>query len=55
MTCPECGLEMMIFQVTAVPNGTEEGEYVCRNKRCGRYDRRLTRTKATETPEDTEE
>ena len=52
MTCPECGLEMMIFQVSAAPDGAEEVEYVCRNKRCGRYDRRLTRAKATETPEE---
>ena len=43
MTCPECGLEMMIYQVVTGPDGTESVEYVCRNKRCGRYDRRLTR------------
>ena len=55
MTCPECGLEMMIYQVAVAPDGTREVEYVCRNKRCGRYDRRLTRTKAAETPESAEE
>ena len=52
MTCPECGLEMMIYQVTTAPDGTEEVEYVCRNKRCGRYDRRLTRKAAVEVPEE---
>ena len=52
MTCPECGLEMMIYQVTTAPDSTEDVEYVCRNKHCGRYDRRLTRAKATETPEE---
>ena len=41
MTCPECGLEMMIYQVVTGPDGTESVEYVCRNKRCGRYDRRM--------------
>ena len=54
MTCPECGLEMMIYQVVTGPDGTESVEYVCRNKRCGHYDRRLTRAKEAEVPEDTE-
>lgn len=54
MTCPECGLEMMIYQVTTAPDGTEDVEYVCRNKRCGRYDRRLTRKTAVEVPEKAE-
>lgn len=53
MTCPECGLEMMIYQVTTAPDGTEDVEYACRNKRCGRYDRRLTRKTVDETPEET--
>ena len=52
MTCPECGLEMMIYQVTTAPDGNEDVEYVCLNKRCGRYDRRLTRKTVDETPED---
>lgn len=50
MTCPECGLEMMIYQVVVAPDGTREVEYVCRNKRCGRYDRRLTRKAAVDAP-----
>lgn len=28
MTCPECGLEMMIYQVVTGPDGTESVEYV---------------------------
>lgn len=52
MTCPECGLEMMIYRVTTAADGTEDVEYVCRNKRCGRYDRRLTRKAAVEVPEE---
>ena len=52
MTCPECGLEMMIYQVVAGPDGTESVEYVCRNKRCGRYDRRLMRKAVDEASED---
>lgn len=50
MTCPECGLEMMIYQVTTAPDGTEDVEYVCRNKRCGRFDRRLTRKAEVDAP-----
>ena len=52
MTCPECGLEMMIYRATTAADGTEDVEYVCRNKRCGRYDRRLTRKAAVEVPEE---
>lgn len=52
MTCPECGLEMMIYRAATAADGTEDVEYVCRNKRCGRYDRRLTRSKAVEVPEE---
>ncbi len=55
MTCPECGLEMMIYQVVTGPDGTESVEYVCRNKRCGRYDRRLTRKAEMETPVDADQ
>lgn len=51
MMCPECGLDMMIYQVITAPDGTEKAEYVCRNKRCGRCDRRLTRNGTAETPE----
>lgn len=53
MNCPECGLELMIYQVTTGPDGTREEELVCRNPRCGRYDRRLTRKTVDETPEET--
>lgn len=51
MTCPECGLEMLLYQVTEQADGTRETEYVCRNPRCGRYDRRLTRRTAEQTEE----
>lgn len=54
MTCQECGLEMMIYQVKITADGGEEAEYVCRNRRCGRYDRRLTRKTEVETPVDAE-
>lgn len=43
MKCQECGLELMIYQVTTNAGGEEEVEYSCRNPRCGCYDRRLTR------------
>ena len=52
MTCPKCGLEMMIYQVVTGPDGTKDVEYVCRNPNCGRYDRRLTRAKAMEQTEE---
>ena len=60
MTCPECGLEMMIYRATTAADGTEDTVKdawithpgVCRNKRCGRYDRRLTRKAAVEVPEE---
>lgn len=52
MICPECGLEMLLYQVTADADGEREEEYVCRNPRCGRYDRRLARkAEAEETAE----
>ena len=51
MICPECGLEMLLYQVTEQADGTRETEYVCRNPRCGRYDRRLTRRTAEQTEE----
>ena len=53
MICPECGLEMLLYQVTTDADGEWEEEYVCRNPRCGRYDRRLARKKVDETPENT--
>lgn len=43
MRCPECGLEMLIYQVSVDASGVPEVEYVCRNPRCGRFDRRLLR------------
>lgn len=43
MKCQECGLELMIYQVTTNAGGEEELEYSCRNPRCSCYDRRLTR------------
>ena len=51
MICPECGLEMLLYQVATDADGEREEEYVCRNPRCGRYDRRLARKKVDETPE----
>lgn len=46
MKCQECGLELMIYQVTTNAKGEEEVEYACRNPRCGCYDKRLTRKAA---------
>ena len=48
MNCPACGLELMIYRVTMTPDGERETEYVCRNPRCGRYDRRLARKEPEE-------
>lgn len=48
MNCPACGLELMIYQVNMTPDGKRETEYVCRNPRCGRYDRRLARKEPDE-------
>ena len=42
MRCPECGLEMMIYQATVTAEGLEQ-EMVCRNPRCSQFDRRLQR------------
>lgn len=52
MKCRECGLELMIYQVTTNAKGEEEVEYACRNPRCGCYDKRLMR-KAAAPAEDT--
>lgn len=49
MKCQECGLELMIYQVSIKADGREEVEYACRNPRCGCYDRRLMR-KLSDTP-----
>lgn len=54
MNCPECGLELMIYQVSLKQDGEKETEYVCRNPRCGRYDRRLARKTTAEAQENTE-
>lgn len=43
MKCPECGLELMIYDVTRDEQGTAQINYVCRNPQCGKYDRRLTK------------
>lgn len=51
MKCQECGLELMIYQVTTNADGGEEVEYACRNPRCGCYDRRLRR-KVSDVPAD---
>lgn len=45
MKCPECGLEMMIYSATVNADGGRETDYVCRNPRCARYDRRLKKKK----------
>ena len=47
MKCPECGLEMMIYSATVNADGGSETDYVCRNPRCARYDRRLKKKKDT--------
>ena len=40
MQCEVCGLEMVIYEVT------DDGPvYVCRNKRCPAFDRRLKKPK----------
>lgn len=43
MRCPECGLEMVIYQVNEKPEGGRETVYACRNKRCSQFDQRLKR------------
>ena len=50
MKCQECGLELMLYQVSLNTDGQETAEYVCRNPRCGCYDRRLKRKPDTDTP-----
>lgn len=46
MTCPNCGLEMIIYQT-----GEDGAEgYVCRNPRCPNYDKRLSPTVNDEEP-----
>lgn len=48
MKCAVCGLEMIVYQVT------EDGPvYVCRNKRCPDFDKRL-RKETEETPPEEE-
>lgn len=49
MKCPECGIEMMIYDTATDSAGTEQVNYVCRNPACGLYDRRLARKPETET------
>lgn len=46
MKCAECGLELMIYSVKVTEDGTSETDYVCRNPRCVRFDRRLEKKKA---------
>lgn len=42
MRCPVCGLEMLLYGKTVNEQGeTMQSEYVCRNKRCVRFDIRL--------------
>lgn len=45
MKCPECGLELMIYSVKVNGDGASETDYVCRNPRCVRFDRRLEKKK----------
>ncbi|WP_440554253.1 hypothetical protein [Vescimonas sp.] len=45
MKCAECGLELMIYSVKVTEDGTSETDYVCRNPRCVRFDRRLEKKK----------
>lgn len=49
MKCPECGLELMIYDVSTSADGETQVNYVCRNPQCGKYDRRLTRKPEAET------
>ena len=46
MKCPECGLELMIYSVKVNGDGASETDYVCRNPRCVRFDRRLEKKQA---------
>lgn len=42
MKCPECGLEMLIYGTTVSDGGKKvTREFVCANKKCGRFDARL--------------
>lgn len=40
MKCPKCGNEMLIYN-TQVVDGKRTPVFVCRNKQCPEFDRRL--------------
>lgn len=48
MKCSECGLEMMIYDAVRDAEGGLQVNYVCRNPKCGHYDRRLTKRSEAE-------
>lgn len=47
MKCPNCGLEMVIYQVTKNEKGEREVTYACRNQRCPAFDKRLKKATAS--------
>lgn len=51
MKCPVCGVEMLLYGRKTGESGTEVSTYVCRNKRCPRFDERLRRKSAEERAE----
>lgn len=54
MKCPECGVDMMIYRASVTGDGTVEREMVCRNPRCGLFDRRLSKRPATDEDNDSQ-
>lgn len=49
MRCKSCGLEMVIYR--RAQDG--EAEYVCRNQRCSRFDKRLKKQEKEQVSEAT--
>lgn len=56
MKCPECGLEMLFYGATKNEKGEKVSqEFVCANKKCGRFDARLKKKTATTAAEEKQE